>query len=82
MVTQSIVDYVNGGVDEMVDDAPGEREVDETDESSLRGGGVHRHLSSGGGGGDVWRISVRQRDTQGLLIIKFHGKVRDSDFQN
>ena len=43
---QAVVDYVNGGVNEMVDDASREREVDETDEPGLGGGGVHR---SGGG---------------------------------
>jgi hypothetical protein len=46
-MTESVVDHVNGGVDEMVEDASREREVDETDESaSLRGGRtVYRHLS-------------------------------------
>lgn len=44
-MSQSMVDYVNGGIDEMVDDAPREREVDQTDESGLRGGRVHRHRS-------------------------------------
>jgi hypothetical protein len=46
-MTEPVVDYVNGGVDEMVDDASREREVDETGEPGLRGGGVHR--SEGGG---------------------------------
>ena len=41
-MTQTVVDYVNGGVDEMVNDASRERKIDETDESGLGGGGVHR----------------------------------------
>jgi hypothetical protein len=45
-MAQPVVYYVNGGVDEMVDDASREGEVDEADEASLRGGGVH--LSKGG----------------------------------
>ena len=52
-MTESVVDYVNGGVDQVVDDAPREWEVDESYESGLRGRGVHRHVSStvGDGGG-------------------------------
>jgi len=49
-MTQAVVDYVNGGVDEMVDDASREGEVNETDEPGLGGGGVH--CSRGGGYGE------------------------------
>lgn len=44
-MTQPMVDYVNGGVDEVVDNASREREVNEASEPCLGGGGVHRHLS-------------------------------------
>ena len=50
-MSKTVVDYVNGGVDEMVDDASREGEIDETDEPGLGGGGVHRHRSEGGGYG-------------------------------
>ena len=52
-VTKPMVDYVNGGVDEMVDDASREGEVDETDEPGLRGGRVHCSRGGGCGGGIV-----------------------------
>ena len=52
-MTEPMVDYVNGGVDEMVDDTSREREIDETDEPSLRGGGVHRSESGLCGGGTM-----------------------------
>jgi hypothetical protein len=52
-VTEAVVDYVNGGVDEMVDDAPREREIDEADESGLGGGGIHRSRGGGCGGGTM-----------------------------
>ena len=50
-VAEPVVDYVNSGVDEVVDDASGEREVDEAGEPGLSGGRVHRHRSGGGGYG-------------------------------
>lgn len=50
-MTEAMVDYVNGGVDEMVDDASGEGEVDEAGEPGLGRGGVHGHRSGGGGYG-------------------------------
>jgi len=52
-VTEPVVDYVNGGVDEMVNDASRERKVDETGEPSLGGGGVHRSESGWYGGGTM-----------------------------
>ena len=55
-MTQAVVDYVNGGVDEMVDDASREGEVDETDEPGLGGGGVHR---GGYGGGTMGCTGAR-----------------------
>ena len=58
-MTKSVVDYVNGGVDEMVDDASREREVDKTDEPGLRGGGVHRSENGWCGGGIMRCIGVR-----------------------
>jgi len=57
-MTKPVVDYVNGGVDEMVDDASREREVDETEEPGLRGG-VHRSESGWCGGGIMGCIGVR-----------------------
>ena len=78
-MTQSVVDDVDGGVDEMVDDAPREREVDETGKPGLRGGRVHRHSLVGL---RVWRMDNGNGIHRGLFIIKFHGKVRDSDFRN
>jgi len=57
-MTEAVVDHVNGGVDEMVDDAPREREVDETDEPGLRGGRVHRSEDGGCGGGTMGYTGV------------------------
>ena len=52
-MTQAVVDYVNGGIDEVVNDAPREREIDETNEPGLGGGGVHRSRGGGYGGGTM-----------------------------
>lgn len=62
-VSEAVVDYVNGGVDEMVNDGSRERKVDEAGEPSLRGGGVH--CSEGGrcGGGTM-------QDAQGSVGYK------------
>jgi len=60
-MTQAVVDYVDGGVDKVVYDAPREREIDETDEPGLRGGGVHR--SRGGG---VWGGTMRYTGARSL----------------
>ena len=40
-VTEPMVDYVNGGIDQMVNDASRERKVNEAEEPCLRGGGIH-----------------------------------------
>jgi len=52
-MSEAVVDYVNGGVDEMVDDASREGKVDEAGEPSLRGGGVHRSEGGRCGGGTM-----------------------------
>lgn len=57
-VAKPVVDYVNGGVDEMVDDASREGEIDETEEPSLRGGGVHRSEGGSHEGGTTGSIGV------------------------
>lgn len=52
-VSEPVVDYVNGGVNEMVDDASREREVGETGEPGLGRGRVHRSRGGGYEGGTM-----------------------------
>ena len=57
-VAEPVVDYVNGCVDEMVDDASREGEIDEAGEPGLRGGRVHRSKGGGHEGGTTGSIGV------------------------
>jgi len=64
-MAEPVVDYVNGGVDEMVNDASREGKVDEAGEPGLRGGGVHRSEGGRCGGG-----TMQAEDAQGSVGYK------------